>query len=484
VKGDGVSEVIGAIILISVAVLAVGILVIVLFTGPLPTSVPAFSGIISSSGKTVYISHEGGDTLYTGQYKILVDGVDKTYDFTKSLTGPFSVGKVMNATLPTLPSRVVMVFNTSWGGGTVLLSADLNFWYSSAWLDRKKITIDHTKVQGSLVDFPVLIYIGSDLNLQKHVKKTDGSDILFTSYDGTTKLPHEIETYVSNDGTLWAWVKVPNVTSAGDTVIYIYYNNSAASNQQDKAGVWSNGYRGVWHLNNSFTDSSPSHYDGTNQGSTDTGTKIAYGRAFDGTSQWIATPSTDLKTATSFTISTWFKADSTTFAHHLIWEGDGVGNGWGETTFQQEMHLSIGEFVNPNSNPNFLSFFLGDIDCGRDTGSICINKSFNDAVNSHLVTAVVQGLDSFPSATLYLDGSPAGTDTGTVERTGRANWNTPLQFGKPGTSERYFDGNLDEIHIATTARSADWIKTEYTNQNNPGVFILPVGSEQTQATMS
>jgi hypothetical protein len=95
-------------------------------SGPLPTSVPSFTGLISNNSNTVYISHEGGDPLYVGQFKILVNGSDETASFTKSLSSNvFSLGMKMNATLPYMPKRVVMVFNTTMGGGTVLLATDL-----------------------------------------------------------------------------------------------------------------------------------------------------------------------------------------------------------------------------------------------------------------------------------------------------------------------------------------------------------------------
>ncbi|WOV92818.1 MAG: LamG-like jellyroll fold domain-containing protein [Candidatus Nitrosoabyssus spongiisocia] len=35
----------------------------------------------------------------------------------------------------------------------------------------------------------------------------------------------------------------------------------------------------------------------------------------------------------------------------------------------------------------------------------------------------------------------------------------------------YFDGKLDEFRLSSTARSADWIATEYANQNSPSTFF-------------
>src|SRR6478752_7540342 len=67
-------------------------------------------------------------------------------------------------------------------------------WYNNAWTNRKPVTIDHTKVSGSsnLVNFPMLLSV-TDANLKTvanggSVGKSDGTDILFTSADGVTKL--------------------------------------------------------------------------------------------------------------------------------------------------------------------------------------------------------------------------------------------------------------------------------------------------------
>ncbi len=198
VRKQAVSEVVGAFVLVAIAVLAMTILLVVLYANPLPTKVPSFSGLVSNQSNTIYISHEGGDPLYWGQYKILVDNVDETWNFTKSLPDPnrtFSLGRVMNATLPKMSSRVVLIFNTSWGGGTVLLSADLvknrvqvpYGWYDGDWLHRKKITIDHTKVPSDQSGFPVLISI-TDVDISASARH-DGNDILFTDSTGMTKLP-------------------------------------------------------------------------------------------------------------------------------------------------------------------------------------------------------------------------------------------------------------------------------------------------------
>ena len=61
-------------------------------------------------------------------------------------------------------------------------------------------------------------------------------------------LSHEIERYGSATGALVAWVKVPSLPSATDTVLFMYYSNGSATSQQDATNVWDSNYKAVWHL--------------------------------------------------------------------------------------------------------------------------------------------------------------------------------------------------------------------------------------------
>ncbi len=90
-----------------------------------------------------------------------------------------------------------------------------------SWGYRKKITIDGTKVSGTQTSFPVLVNLVTDSDLASHAK-SDGSDIVFTSSDGTTKLSFEIELYTGATGKLVAWVKVPVLVSGSNTDLYLY----------------------------------------------------------------------------------------------------------------------------------------------------------------------------------------------------------------------------------------------------------------------
>jgi hypothetical protein len=175
-------------------------------------------------------------------------------------------------------------------------------WYNVSWSNRKAITIDHTKVSGSssLTNFPVLISLPNDTDLEA-VAQANGNDILFTAADGTTKLSHEIEQYTASTGQLIAWVQVPTVSPTGDTLIYIYYGNASAADQQNQTGVWDSGFKLVQHLEQT---SGVTTYDSTSNGNN--GTKVSAtsptatsageiggAQSFDGSGDYIFNPGFD-----------------------------------------------------------------------------------------------------------------------------------------------------------------------------------------------
>ena len=102
-----------------------------------------------------------------------------------------------------------------------------------AWSGRKQIRVDHQKVTAPLADFPVLVTTtDSDLRTIVNggqVAGADGSDIVFTAADGTTRLAHELVHYNGATGEVAAWIKVPVLSAATDTVLYAYFGNPNAA---------------------------------------------------------------------------------------------------------------------------------------------------------------------------------------------------------------------------------------------------------------
>jgi hypothetical protein len=132
-------------------------------------------------------------------------------------------------------------------------------WYSSSWGHRKAITINHAMVSGgsNLTNFPFLFSV-TDPDLMSaayggQVAQSNGNDILFAASDGITKLNYELDVYMASSGTVAAWVQIPSLSPNADTLIYVYYGNTSATNQQNPNGVWDSNYKGVWHFGNGVT---------------------------------------------------------------------------------------------------------------------------------------------------------------------------------------------------------------------------------------
>ncbi|HMA05941.1 MAG TPA: DUF2341 domain-containing protein, partial [Methanomicrobiales archaeon] len=126
VRDRAVSEIIGTLVLVGIVVIGIVLAAILLFSNPAASRVPIFDAIISNQSNTIYIYHKGGDSLIAGEYRILVDGVDRTSSFVNNGDEPWSVGETLSYTSPTMPGHVVIVFTgVGQGGGSVIGQADL-----------------------------------------------------------------------------------------------------------------------------------------------------------------------------------------------------------------------------------------------------------------------------------------------------------------------------------------------------------------------
>ncbi|MEI6166075.1 MAG: DUF2341 domain-containing protein [bacterium] len=203
----------------------------------------ANNNALTVGGAAVVFAKTGGGTL-SGT----TDNGNGTYAVT--LTAPAISGSAtVTATL-----GGVSIGTAAGASSSVVTFAQAAFW--------KIITIDHNQVSAAdQADFPVLVKL-TDADLAAHAQSS-GNDIFFATSDGTTRIPYEREKYTSATGELVAWVKVPLLSSTVDTVIYMYYGNSGASDQQEAASVWNTSYKGVWHVRETGSGVSGEYKDGT-----------------------------------------------------------------------------------------------------------------------------------------------------------------------------------------------------------------------------
>jgi type II secretory pathway pseudopilin PulG len=331
------------------------------------------------------------------------------------------------------------------------------------------ITIDHTKVSTNpQTNFPILFsgtYDGTggkpDLRVMGSggaVTSSSGYDIIFaTSATCGTPLPFEQESYVSTTGVVSYWVKIPTLSNTVDTVIYLCYGNAlVTTDQSTKTAVWDSNFKAVWHLPNgtalSVLDSTSNGNNGTNNGSAGAAAgKIDGAASFNGTgSQYIST-SLVLPT-TNFTYSFWANSGTSGPSNRPVGAADYLAgvNGtsvlWGYasagqlyTVFRQGSNVGTGDIASVSAS-------------GLNTGW-------------HYVTVV---MDSTNGGIVYYDGAQAGTNSAYKSIT---TGSLTLTIGKePNQNSGGFNGTVDEVKVSNVVRSADWIRTEYNNQNSPSTF--------------
>lgn len=135
------------------------------------------------------------------------------------------------------------------------------------WKYYKKITVNHSLVVGSLMNFPILIST-TDLDLKNHAQ-SDAKDVQFWDSTNSTQYNHEIEKYDNTVGEFIAWVNIPSLSATQDTIVWMKYGNTECSPQDNIPGTWNTNYIMVQHLNETGTtvsDSTAYGHSGTSTG--------------------------------------------------------------------------------------------------------------------------------------------------------------------------------------------------------------------------
>lgn len=127
-RDSGVSEVIGAILLISVVIAAVGIVGVVLFSQTTPQKIPNVNFMTGTDNSNrLYLYHNGGDSLVKGCFSVIVDGIVRD-DYTISDgSNEWSLGK--NLIIPGITTgshSVAVIYNSTKTGAVVLRSGTAN----------------------------------------------------------------------------------------------------------------------------------------------------------------------------------------------------------------------------------------------------------------------------------------------------------------------------------------------------------------------
>lgn len=116
----GVSGTIGSIFLIIVVVAGMAILMVAVVSQPHPQNVPAMTAEIITTPGSLSLRHDGGNTLNKGEFKILVDGQDRTAAFGDPATWSIGQTLVYSGYDPTNIPRTIQIVYTGGGGGQLI----------------------------------------------------------------------------------------------------------------------------------------------------------------------------------------------------------------------------------------------------------------------------------------------------------------------------------------------------------------------------
>jgi biopolymer transport protein ExbB len=330
---------------------------------------------------------------------------------------------------------------------TALLPTAAHAWWNGDYKQRTRITLNtsaagvETKESLGGVAVPVRLHSG---NFDFVSAKPDGADLRFVAGDDKTPLKFWVERFDSTNELALVWVQVPTVVPGSDkNTIYAYAGNDTAV-AEPAAEVFDSNTLAAFH----FSEKDGPAADGSGA----LKTSAAVTREKNGllasslklAGQAVIWPASDkLKAAGSgpLTISLWARPDAAAAG-----------------TVYSQGSLRI------NVDGGKLNAALGNVKlAGGDLAPTAW---------THIVLTVGNG-----KVTLYANGAQsAQADVPVVE----ASNGLPSVMGEVSVGEG-FTGQIDELEVAATVRSADWVKFTHAAQSADAKLVASKGESADSA---
>ena len=285
-----------------------------------------------------------------------------------------------------------------------------------------------------------------------------------------TELPREIvaiNTAAPDSGELH--FRADSLSVSSDKIFYIYYGNSTATDYaiSDPFGaenVWASGYVAVWHLEEGssgpWLDSTTNDNDAVLSGSSVISINAQIERGLD----WPGASGGDY--ATLPTVGMTIGGDQLTLS------------GWARTP---SVGVDNDEALINGDGTNYPYMIGMENGGGAFDNTNCRITNTSGTLRRLNIPAVPRGVWTW--LTCRYDGSnlEAYVDSAFVgggSITGNILGLTNAWFARRSDTRRY-EGDMDELRVQNTARTPEWISTEYNNQSAPASFFV-VGAEEQQ----
>ncbi|WP_075792238.1 DUF2341 domain-containing protein [Massilia putida] len=301
-------------------------------------------------------------------------------------------------------------------------------WAGDTWAHKKKLTVDTTatgvEIKEEVAAAPLLVRLHSG-NFTFSEARPDGADLRFYAADGKTPLAYHLDGFDAANELANAWVAVPKLAAGAKTDIVVAWGNPDAASAAAPAKTYDGAQLLVWHFGDGRAQDATAN---GNHGSANGVKPVAAGPigaalAFDGGARIDVAPSASLKVgaASGMTFSAWVKPGA-------------AGNG---TLYAQR------------DGGKSLVIALNRGALTATGGGARVDGGTLKAGEWHHVAAVAGG----GKLTFYVDGVAAGTGAFQVP-----------DLGGSATVGEGFQGELDEVGVAATARSPGFIQAAAASQ--------------------
>ncbi|MCB5186043.1 DUF2341 domain-containing protein [Methylobacillus gramineus] len=293
--------------------------------------------------------------------------------------------------------------------------------WDEAWSSRAKVTVNAAGVATAQEQVPVVLRLHSG-NFDFSSLNLDGSDLRVIAADDKTELKFHIEKFDSINELAVIWVLLPKVDAADKGAhFWLYSGNESAISTADSQDNWDNATVAVFHFaEKTFLQDSRGGLVASGTPALQKAALIGEAAIFAGQAISIAAnPSLALSAAQGLTYSAWIKPANTA----------------GKATLYQQGPVA---------------FQVADGKLEMKVGNVSISGGeVKPATWQHVAVTIGAG-----KAVLYLNGA--------VVANGDASLTDVQDAVQVGAG---YQGELDELELANTARSADWIKLAATGQS-------------------
>ncbi|TSA48448.1 MAG: DUF2341 domain-containing protein [Nitrosomonadales bacterium] len=306
--------------------------------------------------------------------------------------------------------------------------------WSEDWTGRSKITVNAQAIGEAVTGVPVAIRLHSG-NFSFVDAKPDGSDLRFVAADDKTELKYHIEKFDAANELAVIWVQLPKVDPKDKGAhFWLYYGNEHAAAAADAKSTWDAATVAVFHFAEKalLQDSSASAMVATGAVSVQKAALLGEAGIFSG--KPIIIPAVK-PGGTGFTWSAWVKPASVP---------------------QQAVLFSHGD-ASLKLDGTKLGFAIGK-------GAPIAGGELKAAAWQHIAVTVAAG-----KAVLYINGAPVGNGDAAM-----ADTQAEMKVGEG------YSGELDELELANTARSGDWIKLAVSGQGADGQLLTVEAAEGTE----